>query len=341
LDVQVGVVDLGPLGAALVRQLHAGGHRCVVFDRSPRLVGEFVAEKARGAASVMELVSELDPPRAIWLAGPVVTVDAMIADLLPHLEAGDTIVNCTNSHYVDDIGRATALGAVGIHYVDVGISGGLERSDRGHCLTVGGEPEAVRRLEPLFRQLAAVRGPNVRNGGGRGYLHCGPAGAGHFVKMIHDGIERSIIAAYAEGFSILRAANVRRGDRGIEDEDRRVIHPEQYQYDFSLSEIAEVWRHGSDIASRVLDMGARALAKDATLRSVSGRVPSTREDWLAVRAAVDEGVLVPVLASAMYLGLGAREEREFGNRLLTAIHEESGRHTARATALRTAAAGSA
>ena len=313
--MQVGVIDLGRRGAHIVRRLLAGGHQCVVFDECPRRIAELAAERARGASSVSDLASELDAPRVIWLAVPASAVGRTIAELLPHLEAGDILIDSADSHYVDDIRRGADLGAAHIRYVDVGVSGGIGGGpDQTYCLTIGGDEAVVRALDPIFKQLAAEAG----------YLHCGPAGAGHFVNMIHDGIESCFMEAYAEGFSILRGANVGRMPRGADPQARRLTNLEHFRYEFNLRDVAEVWRHGSLIASSVLDQIACALAKTAMLEASSGSVRRNREDWPGIRAAVDEAVSVPVLAAATYLGGTARDETDFSRKLVAAVQQQVG-----------------
>ncbi len=322
--MQLGVLDLGERGTAIARRLLAGGHRCVVFDASPRRVAELAAEMAHGAASIADLVNELDAPRVICLAGPVEGIEATIAELRPHAAAGDVIIDFADSYYVDDIRRARELGPAGIHYVDVGMSGS---ACPGYCLTIGGDAVVVRCLDPIFKQLTAApdreaaldaQGCTAQHG----YLHCGSVGAGHFVNMIHNGIEYCLMAAYAEGFSILHAANVGRKDSTNNGEPCRVRFPEYYQYQFNLTDVAEVWRHGSMVASSILDLTARALTRNTSAAALSGLARHVREDWPALRAAVDEAIPIPVLASAMYLSLGVRDESDFSNKLLTAVQHE-------------------
>jgi 6-phosphogluconate dehydrogenase len=307
--MQLGVFDLGSTGACIARRLLSSGVRCVVYDRSPRLVAELAAEMAHGARSLADLANELDSPRMIWLTCASDVVDAAIKELLPHLERDDIIVDCTDSYFVDDVRRAADLAAVGVHYVDVGMTSSAGEPGRGLCLTIGGEAAAVRCLDPVFRVLAdrSVMAGQSEPTAARGYLHCGPAGAGHFVNMIHDGIECGVIAAYAEGFSVLRAAQAGLKDGG--------------KYDFNLREIAEVWRHGSVLASSVLDLTARALTKDGAPDRCSGPRAPTRRDWLAIRTAADEAVPIPVLASAMYRPAADGEKASFSTQLLTAVRE--------------------
>jgi 6-phosphogluconate dehydrogenase len=308
--MQLGVFDLGPTGACIARRLLSAGVRCVVYDRSPRLVAELAAAMAHGACSLADLANELDSPRMIWLACSNDAVDGALKELLPHLDRDDIIVDCTDSYFVDDMRRAADLAAMGVHYVDVGVTSGVDGPDRGLCLTIGGEAAAVRALDPVFRLLAdrSVAAGHSETTAARGYLHCGPAGAGHFVNMVHDGIECGLIAAYAEGFSMLRAANA-----GLEPSKK---------YEFNLRAIADVWRHGSSmLASPVLDMTARALANDGAAAGCAGRRAPSRRDWLAIRTAADEAVPIPVLASAMYRPAGDGDKASFSTQLLTAVRE--------------------
>src|SRR5439155_17930163 len=278
--MQLGMIGLGRMGANMVHRLLAGGHQCVVFDRSPKAVEELVRAKAVGASSVVDLVKKLETPRAVWLMVPAAAVDATIKDLLPHLAAGDIIIDGGNSYYVDDIRRARELAERGIHYVDVGTSGGVYGRERGYCLMIGGEDAIVKHLDPIFARLApgkgdAPRTPGREKIGGtaeQGYLHCGPNGAGHFVKMVHNGIEYGLMAAYAEGMGILRSANAGKRQREIDAETTPLRDPERYQYDLDLRDIAEVWRRGSVVASWLLDLTAAALVKDPALSEFSGRV---------------------------------------------------------------------
>jgi 6-phosphogluconate dehydrogenase len=288
--MEVGVVDLDRVGAQIVRRLLAGGYRCVVWDRSPRVVAELAAEKAHGAASLADLAFELELPRAVIIAGAAGTVDEVIAELLPRLNGDDVIVNCADSHHSDDARRAAQLQPLGIRYVDVGISGGVAYPEQGRCLTIGGDQAAVRRLERLFAQLSQDAE----------FVHCGPAGAGHFVNMMHQGVERSLIAIYSEAFSVLRAAELS-GAR------------------LNLAEIAEAWLHGSLIASPLLELTARALASDMGVRDAAAPNRMMRDQWSAIRAAAEEDVPVPVLASALY---SAETRGDFSNRLLAAVQRE-------------------
>jgi 6-phosphogluconate dehydrogenase len=332
--MQLGMIGLGRMGANMVHRLLAGGHQCVVFDRSPKAVEELARAKAIGASSIADLVKKLETPRAVWLMVPAAAVDATIADLLPLLAPGDILVDGGNSYYIDDIRRAQELGPKGIHYVDVGTSGGVWGRERGYCLMIGGEPAVVKHLDPIFAQLAPGAGAIPRTPGRetngataeRGYLHCGPNGAGHFVKMVHNGIEYGIMAAYAEGLGILRSANIGKREHAIDAETTPLRNPEHYQYDFNLPDIAEVWRRGSVVASWLLDLSAAALIKDPALQGFQGRVSDSGEGRWTIRAAIDEAVPVPVLSSALYERFSSRGEADFGDKLLSAMRYEFGGH---------------
>jgi 6-phosphogluconate dehydrogenase len=332
--MQIGMIGLGRMGANMVRRLLRNGHQCVVYNRTPKAVQELVAEKATGSSSLADLVSKLAKPRAVWLMVPAAAVDKTIADLLPSLEAGDILIDGGNSYYIDDIRRAKELGPKGIHYVDVGTSGGVWGLDRGYCMMIGGEPAVVKRLDPIFATLAPGIG-NIDRTPGRekasgtseqGYLHCGANGAGHFVKMVHNGIEYGLMAAYAEGLNILRAANVGKGVHAIDAETTPLREPEHYQYDLNLPDIAEVWRRGSVIASWLLDLTASALIKDPTLAQFSGRVSDSGEGRWTIKAAIDEAVPTPVLTTALYERFSSRGEAAFQDKLLSAMRFEFGGH---------------
>jgi 6-phosphogluconate dehydrogenase len=322
------------MGANMVRRLLKGGHQCVVFDLSPKAVEELVKEKAVGASSFAEFVKRLDKPRAVWLMVPAAVVDKTIADLLPSLERGDILIDGGNSYYIDDIRRAKELGPKGIHYVDVGTSGGVWGLERGYCMMIGGEAEVVKRLDPIFAQLAPGAGdiertPGREKLGGtaeQGYLHCGPNGAGHFVKMVHNGIEYGIMAAYAEGLGVLRAANVGKQTHAADAETTPLRDPAHYQYDLNLPDITEVWRRGSVIASWLLDLSASALIKDPTLANFAGRVSDSGEGRWTIKAAIDEAVPAHVLTAALYERFSSRGEAEFADRLLSAMRYEFGGH---------------
>jgi 6-phosphogluconate dehydrogenase len=342
--VQLGMIGLGRMGANMARRLLAGGHQCVVFDRSPKAIEELTMEKAIGASSLADLVKKLTTPRAVWLMVPAGVVDATIKELLPHLTAGDILIDGGNSYYIDDIRRAKALAEKGIHYVDVGTSGGVWGRERGYCLMIGGEAAVVQRLDPIFARLAPGAGdisPTPgRNGSGgtseQGYLHCGPNGAGHFVKMVHNGIEYGIMAAYAEGLGILRSANVGKQGRAVDAETTPLRDPAHYQYDFNLPDVAEVWRRGSVIASWLLDLTASALVKNPDLKGFQGRVSDSGEGRWTITAAIDEAVPAPVLTSALYERFTSRGEADFADKLLSAMRFEFGGHVEKASSERKA-----
>jgi 6-phosphogluconate dehydrogenase len=332
--MQLGMIGLGRMGANMVHRLLAGGHRSVVFDRSPKAVEELVRAQAVGASSIADLVKKLEIPRAVWLMVPAAVVDTTIKDLLPHLTPGDIVIDGGNSYYVDDIRRAQELAPKSIHYLDVGTSGGVWGRERGYCLMIGGEPAVVKHLDPIFAQLAPGAGDIPRTPGRetigstaeRGYLHCGPNGAGHFVKMVHNGIEYGIMAAYAEGLSILRSANIGKRSHAVDAETTPLRHPEHYQYDLNLPDIAEVWRRGSVVASWLLDLSAAALIKDPELKNFKGRVSDSGEGRWTIRAAIDEAVPTPVLSTALYERFSSRGEADFGDKLLSAMRYEFGGH---------------
>jgi len=332
--MQLGMIGLGRMGANMVRRLLKGGHQCVVFDRSPKAVEELVKEKASGASSLAEFVKKLEKPRAVWLMVPAAVVDKTIADLLAHLEAGDILVDGGNSYYIDDIRRAKELAARRVHYVDVGTSGGVWGLERGYCMMIGGEEAVVQRLDPIFRALAPGAGQIPRTPGReriagtaeQGYLHCGPAGAGHFVKMVHNGIEYGIMAAYAEGLGILRGANIGKQTHAADAETTPLRDPEHYQYDLNLRDIAEVWRRGSVIASWLLDLTATALTKDPALAGFSGRVSDSGEGRWTIKAAIDEAVPVPVLSTALYERFSSRGDADIQDKLLSAMRFQFGGH---------------
>jgi 6-phosphogluconate dehydrogenase len=332
--MQIGMIGLGRMGANMVRRLVRGGHQCVVFDRSPKAVEEVVREKAVGASALADLVKKLEKPRAVWLMVPAAAVDTMIADLLPHLEADDMLIDGGNSYYVDDIRRAKELTTKRIAYVDVGTSGGVWGLERGYCMMIGGPTQVVQHLDPIFSTLAPGAGnvprtPGREKVGGtaeQGYLHCGPAGAGHFVKMVHNGIEYGLMAAYAEGLGILRAANIGKKQHEIDAETTPLRDPGHYQYDFNLRDVAEVWRRGSVIASWLLDLTAASLVKDPDLSEFSGRVSDSGEGRWTVKAAIDEAVPIPVLSAALYQRFSSRGEAEYQDRLLSAMRYGFGGH---------------
>jgi 6-phosphogluconate dehydrogenase len=333
--MQIGVIGLGRMGANMARRLIRKGHSCVVFNRSPQAVNELVKEKAIGATSLADVVKKLERPRAIWLMVPAAVVDDTIADLSPHLEAGDILIDGGNSYYVDDLRRAKQLAPEEIHYVDVGTSGGVWGLERGYCMMIGGETEVVQRLDPIFAALAPGIGDIPRTAGRdqidgtseQGYLHCGPNGAGHFVKMVHNGIEYGVMAAYAEGLSILRKANVGKQAKVAADAETTPLRDrEQYQYDMNLRDIAEVWRRGSVIASWLLDLTAAALVQDPNLSRFAGRVSDSGEGRWTIKAAIDEAVAAPVLTTALYERFSSRGEADFANKILSAMRYQFGGH---------------
>jgi len=332
--MQLGMVGLGRMGANMVRRLLKAGHDCVVFDMSPAAVSELTREHAVGATSLSDLVKKLEKPRAVWLMVPAAVVDKTIADILPALESGDILIDGGNSYYIDDIRRAKELAPKRIHYVDVGTSGGVWGLERGYCMMIGGEPQVVARLDPLFAALAPGRGEIPRTPGReestgtaeQGYLHCGPNGAGHFVKMVHNGIEYGIMAAYAEGIGVLRAANVGKATHAADAETTPLRDPEHYQYDLNLPDIAELWRRGSVIASWLLDLTASALAKDPALAGFAGRVSDSGEGRWTIKAAIDEAVPAHVLTAALYERFSSRGEAEFADKLLSAMRYGFGGH---------------
>jgi 6-phosphogluconate dehydrogenase len=331
------MIGLGRMGANMVRRLIRRGQDCVVFDRSSQAVQELVSERATGAADLRDFVSKLRAPRAIWLMVPAAVVDQAIDDMLVHLEARDILIDGGNSHYVDDIRRAEQLAARGIHYVDVGTSGGVWGLERGYCMMIGGEIEAVRRLDPIFTALAPGRGDLPRTAGRDkaagtselGYLHCGPSGAGHFVKMVHNGIEYGLMAAYAEGFAVMRSANVGLQPQAADAETTPLRDPHHYAYDLPLADIAELWRRGSVISSWLLDLTALALFKDPGLAKFSGRVSDSGEGRWTLQAAIDEAVPVPVLSAAVHARFSSRGGADFQNQLLSALRYEFGGHEER------------
>jgi 6-phosphogluconate dehydrogenase len=332
--MQLGMIGLGRMGANMVYRLLANGHECVVFDRSPKAVEELGRANAVGASSVGDLVKKLQTPRAVWLMVPAAAVDATIDELLPHLTPGDVVVDGGNSYYVDDIRRAQQLAGRRVHYVDVGTSGGVWGRERGYCLMIGGEDVVVKRLDPIFATLAPGVGDIARTPGRdavggtaeQGYLHCGPNGAGHFVKMIHNGIEYGIMAAYAEGLGVLRAANVGMRGHEVDAETTPLREPKHYQYDFNLSDITEVWRRGSVVASWLLDLSAAALTKDPGLKAFQGRVSDSGEGRWTIKAAIDEAMPVPVLSAALYQRFSSRGEADFADKMLSAMRYEFGGH---------------
>ena len=332
--MQLGMIGLGRMGANMVRRLIRGGHQCVVYDRSPAAVEALVTEGAVGSISLDDFVSKLSRPRAVWLMVPAAIVDGTLADLQARLGKEDMVVDGGNSCYIDDIRRHQELAAKGIYYIDVGTSGGVWGLERGYCLMIGGPNPAVERLDPVFRTLAPGRDsapttPGRERRGGtaeEGYLHCGPAGAGHFVKMVHNGIEYGLMAAYAEGFNVLRHANVGKQNQSADAETTPLRNPSHYQYEFGLADVAEVWRRGSVVASWLLDLTAIALGGKTDLSDFSGRVSDSGEGRWTVTAAIDEGAPVPVLSAALYQRFSSRGEADFADKLLSAMRFEFGGH---------------
>jgi 6-phosphogluconate dehydrogenase len=332
--MQLGMIGLGRMGGNMVRRLIKGGHDCVVYDRSEKAVKELVSEKAVGASSLADLVKKLQKPRALWLMVPAAVVDKSIADIVKLLEPGDILIDGGNSYYIDDIRRAKELAAKKIHYVDVGTSGGVWGLERGYCMMIGGEKEIVKHLDPIFVTLAPGRGDIPRTPGRekikgtaeQGYLHCGPNGAGHFVKMVHNGIEYGLMAAYAEGMGILRDANIGKADHEVDAETTPLRDPEHYQYDFNLADITELWRRGSVIASWLLDLTATSLVEDQSLSKFSGRVSDSGEGRWTIKAAIDEDVPVPVLSSALYQRWSSRGESVYSDKVVSAMRFQFGGH---------------
>jgi len=332
--MQLGMIGLGRMGANMVRRLIKNGHQCVVFDMSQQAVQDLEKEKAVGAASLAEFVKKLDKPRAVWLMVPAAVVDKSIASLLPLLESGDTIIDGGNSYYIDDIRRSKELAARNINYLDVGTSGGVWGLERGYCMMIGGPQAAVKYLDPIFKTLAPGAGEIGRTPGRekatgtaeQGYLHCGPSGAGHFVKMVHNGIEYGLMAAYAEGFGILRSANIGKKDHAIDAETTPLRDPEHYQFDLNLPDIAEVWRRGSVVASWLLDLTSSALAKDPNLANFTGKVSDSGEGRWTIKAAIDEAVPAHVLTAALYERFASRGEAVFADKLTSAMRFEFGGH---------------
>jgi len=336
--MQFGMIGLGRMGANMVRRTLRGGHQCVVFDRSSKAVNELVQEKATGSSSLQDFVSKLEKPRAVWLMVPAAAVDETIAGLLPHLESEDILIDGGNSYYVDDIRRAKELAPKRVHYVDVGTSGGVWGLERGYCMMIGGEKSVVKHLNPIFSTLAPGIGDVPRTPGRekldgtaeQGYLHCGPNGAGHFVKMVHNGIEYGLMAAYAEGLGILRDANVGKQQDTVDAETTPLRDPEHYQYELDLRDITEVWRRGSVVSSWLLDLTAAGLAKDPSLSQFAGHVSDSGEGRWTIKAAIDEAVPVPVLSSALYQRFTSRGEADYQDKVLSAMRFGFGGHLEKA-----------
>ena len=332
--MQLGMIGLGRMGANMVRRLLRGGHECVVNDRSPEAIKALVDEGAIGAASLDAFIEKLKPPRAIWLMIPAALVDTILHQLVEVVEPGDIIIDGGNSYYVDDIRRAQELKAKSIHYVDAGTSGGVWGLERGYCQMIGGEPDIVAHLDPIFKTLAPGRdtvsptpGRAVDSGtAAEGYLHCGPAGAGHFVKMVHNGIEYGLMAAYAEGLNVLHRANVGKSERTADAETTPLRIAEHYHYDFNIADITELWRRGSVVASWLLDLTAIALAESPHLEGFSGRVSDSGEGRWTINAAIEEGVPVPVLSAALFQRFSSRGEADFANKILSAMRLQFGGH---------------
>ena len=332
--MQLGMIGLGRMGSNMVRRLMAGGHQCIVFDTSSEAVAEMTKRNAIGSSSLQDFVSKLSKPRAVWIMVPAAVVDQTIQQIAPMLEPGDILIDGGNSYYIDDIRRAKELAAKQINYLDVGTSGGVWGLERGYCMMIGGPEPAVKHLTPIFETLAPGPGDIPRTSGREsvggtaehGFLHCGPNGAGHFVKMVHNGIEYGIMAAYAEGLGILHSANVGKRDHVVDAETTPLRDPEHYQYDLNLRDITEVWRRGSVIASWLLDLTATALMKDPELSDFGGRVSDSGEGRWTIKAAIDEAVPAPVLSSALYSRFSSRGEADFQNRILSAMRFEFGGH---------------
>jgi len=338
--MQIGMIGLGRMGANMTRRLLRAGHECVIFDMFPKAVMELTQEKAIGSSSLEDFVKKLTKPRAVWLMVPAAVVDKTIADLLPLLERDDILIDGGNSYYVDDLRRARELALKGIHYVDVGTSGGIWGLERGYCMMIGGEDAVIEQLDPIFASLAPGIGKDIARTPGRekiggtaeqGYLHCGPNGAGHFVKMVHNGIEYGLMAAYAEGLGVLRSANAGKRKHEIDAETTPLRDPEYYQYDLNLRDITEVWRRGSVIASWLLDLTASALVEDPALAKFTGRVSDSGEGRWTIKAAIDEGVPVPVLTTALYERFASRGEADYQDRLLSAMRFGFGGHLEKST----------
>ena len=331
--MQIGMIGLGRMGANMVRRLLRGGHDCVVYDRSAEAVTTLTSEGATGAESLDDFIAKLNRPRAVWLMIPAALVDSTLNELASKLDADDILIDGGNSHYIDDIRRAAELKTKSLHYVDVGVSGGVWGLERGYCQMIGGETGVVNKLDPIFKTLAPGRDtvsdtPGRSNEGTaiEGYLHCGASGAGHFVKMVHNGIEYGLMAAYAEGLNVLHHANVGKLEHAADAETTPLRHPEHYSFDFNLADIAEVWRRGSVIASWLLDLTAIALSENPSLEGFSGRVSDSGEGRWTINAAIDEGAPVPVLSTALFARFSSRGEADFANKVLSAMRKQFGGH---------------
>ena len=335
--MQLGMIGLGRMGANMVRRLMRGGHQCAVWDQNPANIDKLTNEGATGAATLDDLLKALQPPRAVWLMIPAAAVDGALAQLSAHMASGDIVIDGGNSYYIDDIRRAKELDAKGLHYVDVGTSGGVWGLERGFCQMIGGQPEIVQHLDPIFKTLAPGRGNADRTRGREkaggtaeeGYLYCGPSGAGHFVKMVHNGIEYGLMAAYAEGLNILKHACAGKRSRLADAETAPMRNPEDYQYDLNVADIAEVWRRGSVVASWLLDLTAIALFEQSDLSGFSGHVSDSGEGRWTVNAAIDESVPAPVLSAALYQRFSSRGEEDFADKLLSAMRYQFGGHVER------------
>lgn len=332
--MQLGMIGLGRMGANMVQRLMAAGHECVVYDPNQEAVAALAAEGATGSEDIAAFCAALTTPRAIWIMVPAAVVDSVIAQLRPHLSEGDILIDGGNSNYREDIRHSQSLREAGVHFLDCGTSGGVWGKERGYCLMIGGDPEAVQHLDPIFASLAPGAGEIERTAGRegphdtaeRGYLHCGPSGAGHFVKMVHNGIEYALMAAYAEGFNLLKHAGVGRTDRSADAETAPLEHPEYYQYDIDVAQVAEVWRRGSVVASWLLDLSANALQQDGELSSFGGRVSDSGEGRWTCQAAIETGTPAPLLTTALYERFSSRDENAFANRLLSAMRYQFGGH---------------
>jgi len=332
--MQIGMVGLGRMGANMVRRLLRGGHECVVYDANPGNVKQLASEGAVASSSMRDFVRKLETPRTVWLMLPAAVVESTLKELVPSLQRDDVVIDGGNSYYIDDIRRAKELESSGIHYMDVGTSGGIWGLDRGYCMMIGGPKAAVQRLDPIFQTLAPGRGDAPRTPGREkaegtaeeGYLHCGPAGGGHFVKMVHNGIEYALMAAYAEGLNILKHANAGQQTRTADAETTPLRNPEHYEYDFNLADIAEVWRRGSVVASWLLDLTATALLEQPDLARFSGQVSDSGEGRWTILAAIDEGTPAPVLTTSLYERFSSRGNGSFANKLLSAMRYQFGGH---------------